>query len=200
MKPSTSFGRVAFEWQTLSRTGACDQAICCGDGPCRATPTWGTGPGLARHSAHTGRATSCRAGLLRMTNALSQGSSASTDRRIGARLPVGGWSYQARHIGPFWRGLMAGQQSPATGRDSPGHQARPAISMPRGVPPPVRSGSGRPPGCAARLLGLGPERLQLLNGWPGVCEHAGEGRFHPRVGQVLADPACGIEPGSFHPG
>ena len=32
MKPSTSFGRVAFEWQTLSRTGACDQAICCGMG------------------------------------------------------------------------------------------------------------------------------------------------------------------------
>ena len=32
MEPSTSFGRVAFEWQTLSRTGACDQAICCGGG------------------------------------------------------------------------------------------------------------------------------------------------------------------------
>jgi hypothetical protein len=32
MEPSTSFGRVAVEWQTPSRTGACDQAICCGDG------------------------------------------------------------------------------------------------------------------------------------------------------------------------
>ena len=29
-EPRTSFGRVAFEWQTLSRTGACDQAICRG--------------------------------------------------------------------------------------------------------------------------------------------------------------------------
>ena len=84
--------------------------------------------------------------------------------------------------------------------DSPGHQARPAISMPREVPPPARSGSGRPPGCTAHLLGLGLERLQVLNGWVGVCEHAGEGRFHPRVGQVLADPACGVEPGCFHPG
>ena len=32
MKPSTCFGRVAFEWQTPSRTDACDQAICCGMG------------------------------------------------------------------------------------------------------------------------------------------------------------------------
>jgi hypothetical protein len=32
MKPSTSFGRVAFEWQTPSGTGARDQAICCETG------------------------------------------------------------------------------------------------------------------------------------------------------------------------
>jgi hypothetical protein len=58
MEPSTFFERVSFEWQTPSRTGACDQAICRGDGPRRATPAWGTGPGLAQHSAPTGRATS----------------------------------------------------------------------------------------------------------------------------------------------
>jgi hypothetical protein len=82
----------------------------------------------------------------------------------------------------------------------PGRQARPAISMFREVPPRVRSGSGQPRGCAARLLGLSLECLQPLDGWLGICEHAGERRFHPRVGQVITDPARGVEPGSFHPG
>ena len=54
VKPSTSFGRVAFEWQTPSRTGACDQAICGGIAPRKATPIKGTGSGLARYAAHTG--------------------------------------------------------------------------------------------------------------------------------------------------
>jgi hypothetical protein len=77
MKPSTSFGRVAFEWQTPSSTGACDQAICCGMGRSERL-LYGTGPGLARHSGHTGRATSCHAGLLRVTNAPGQGLSTSS--------------------------------------------------------------------------------------------------------------------------
>ena len=53
---------------------------------------------------------------------------------------------------------------------------------------------------AARIPGLGLECLELGDGWLGVCEHAGERRFHPRVSVVIADPACGVEPGSFHPG
>jgi hypothetical protein len=53
----------------------------------------------------------------------------------------------------------------------------------------ARSGSGRPPGCAASLLGLNLARLQLLSGWLGVCEHAGVGRSHPRVGEARYTPS-----------
>jgi hypothetical protein len=80
MKPGTCFGRVAFEWQTPSRTDAPGPGDLPRDGPLGATPTWEAGPGLARHSAHIGRATSCHAGLLRVTNPPGQGSSASTGR------------------------------------------------------------------------------------------------------------------------
>jgi hypothetical protein len=52
-------------------------------------------------------------------------------------LPVGVWSLQARHIGQFWRGLVAGQESPAAGIRRVTNLA-PAISMSREMPPPVR--------------------------------------------------------------
>jgi hypothetical protein len=97
MEPSTSFGGVAFEWQTPSRTGPCDQAICCWMAA-QSDSCLGKGPGLARHSAHTGRATSGHAGPLRVTNALGQGPSASTD----------GYSYACQEVrmafseGHFW--------------------------------------------------------------------------------------------------
>ncbi len=52
----------------------------------------------------------------------------------------------------------------------------------------------------ARLLGLSLEHLQLIDGWLGVCEHAGERRLHPRVSQVSANSTGGVEPGCVHPG
>jgi Protein of unknown function (DUF1214) len=55
-----------------------------------------------------------------------------------------------------------------------------------------------PLGSAARLLGLSMQSLELGDGRLGVCEHAGERRLHPRVSQVIADPACGVEPGLLH--
>jgi hypothetical protein len=73
-EPCTSFDRVALECQMSRRAGARDLEVCRAVWAGTATSIWGTGPGLARNSAHTGRAIPCHAGLLRVMNALGQGS------------------------------------------------------------------------------------------------------------------------------
>jgi hypothetical protein len=73
-------------------------------GPLRATPAWGTGPGLARHSAHTVRSTSGHAGLLGVTNAPGRGSSVSTDRRIGIPTDLVDIPVDSCAEYPLWRG------------------------------------------------------------------------------------------------
>jgi len=65
---------------------------------------------------------------------------------------------------------------PAAGRlqaSVVGRQAQHAVQCAVGAFA-VRSGSGRPPGSAACLLGLSLEGLKLCDGWLGICEHAGE--------------------------